>query len=473
MRALRLVAVLMLALPALPAADLDQELAPLFAKAPKGAEVAVAVLCIDDGRWLLRHHADRQLRLASVAKLFVSAAALAGLGSDYAFHTRLQGLGPQVDGTLPGLGVIASGSPCLDEHFSDKKPQRIFAGWAAQLRERGIERIAGDIVIDCSRFAGPIRPASYPADHRNAQQWYSAPASAFAWNDNCIEVRAVPQQAGERALVQVRPRSSRIELINKTRSVANGGNKGIVCHRAHHSNTITVSGRYSKTTEWFPLAIHEDPALLAGDELSAALSEAGIPVTGQVRLGNVRAHDGRLLLEHVDPLLPALAILNRRSQNFYGEQILRVVGYHRRGSGSIAAGTAAIEDLLSAEHGIDPEHIQLLDGSGLSYDNRSSASTVCRLLRAAVQRSDGELFLETLKPKQHAGRQARVKTGSLNVARCLAGCFAGSDERRYAFAILLNRGQAGSIAWAYRLREQLFATLIDQLAAPSSADKSK
>ena len=41
-----------------------------------------------------------------------------------------------------------------------------------------------------------------PQDQDNQQRWYSAPASAFAWNDNCIEVRVVPTRVGERASIE-------------------------------------------------------------------------------------------------------------------------------------------------------------------------------------------------------------------------------------------------------------------------------
>jgi D-alanyl-D-alanine carboxypeptidase/D-alanyl-D-alanine-endopeptidase (penicillin-binding protein 4) len=260
----------------------------------------------------------------------------------------------------------------------------------------------------------------------------------------------------------------RITVRNKTRSVAQGGSKGIGVSRDHHANTVTVSGSYSATTSWFPLAIHDQPDLLAADHLAAALRSRGIILEGQVRTGRVDPAAGVSLVRHQDPLLPALAILNQRSQNFYGEQLIRVLGAHVSGSGSIAAGTAAVEEILGRHLGLDMQQLTLLDGSGLSYDNQASAAVVCRLLAALHRHPQGGTYRETLKDQWHGHTLAKVKTGSLAVARCLAGYIRGPDGRYYAFAILLNRGDASSIGWANHLRDKSFQAMCAALGKPGT-----
>ncbi len=434
-----------------------------LARVPDEAAIGVVVIEVGTGQTVFAHRADERLPLASVTKLLVTAAALSELGPDYRFRTRILRSGPiAADGSIRDLCVVGSGDPCLDEHFTEETPDEIFTGWIDRLRRAGVRNIAGDLVIDTSLFAGPIRPASYPQDHANLQKWYSAPASAFAWNDNCLEVRVVPgPNAGGPAVVQVRPRSPRMRIVNKTTTVARRKRSPLIAGRAPTANTISVSGRYAKATSWYPLAIHSDPALLAGDHFSGLLAEHGLPIGGEVRIGTLP--DGEELFVHESPLLPALRILNQRSQNFYGEQILRVIGHHRAGTGSIADGCRAVEAILGEQLGLDPADFRLLDGSGLSHGNLASARQVARLL--AVMAADEELhehFHDSLKEKWWGTVRCRVKTGTLSIARTLAGYIPGPDDKRYAFAILLHRDEAATIAWAIRAREWIFRKLVDR-----------
>jgi D-alanyl-D-alanine carboxypeptidase/D-alanyl-D-alanine-endopeptidase (penicillin-binding protein 4) len=439
---------------------LERGLTPLINGAPRGAVAGVAVYDLDAKVFRFRHNHDAQLRMASVAKLMVSAAALEDLGVDYRFRTSLVGLGSiDADGSLPGLGVIGRGDPCLDEHFTDRRPDRIFTDWAAALKQAGVQRIDGDLVIDTAAFSGPAHPPTYPQKHKNRQAWYSAPASAFAWNDNCIEVRVRPGKAGGPAIIDVRPRSARIAVSNKAKSVSSGGSSGIIVSRDNHANRVIVGGSYSKPTSWFPMAIHNSPDLLAGDHFKAILIDQGIPVSGEVRIGTVEESPGRLLHEHSSPLLPALTILNTRSQNFYGEQILRVIGRKRLGAGSVEKGSLAVTEALTEHLDLPAEHLNLIDGSGLSYDNRASAWYVCKLLDAMADSEHAEDYRETLKAKWSGTHKAQVKTGSLNVARCLAG-YISTDQGRFAFAILLNKGESSGIGWASNLRDKLFHAIV-------------
>ena len=442
----------------LPAATLQT----LLDSAPAGAGVGLALRrCADDAE-LIGVAATTPRRLASVTKLCISAAALLDLRPDYRFVTELVGLGPVVDGHLPTLGIRGGGDPCLDEHFTDKDPDRIFRDWAQALREQGINSI-GEVVVDASLFSGPIRPPTYPRDANNLQKWYSAPASAFAWNDNCIEARVLPQDPGQPCRIEIRPHSPRVTVDNNTESRADGGRRGILISRAADANLLRISGAYSRATSWYPLAIHDSPNLLAADHLRFIFDQQGLPVASGSRLQALAA-ETPLLHRHRSPLLPALAILNQRSQNFYGEQLLRLLGHRHSGTGSIAAGTQAVTAILRQRLELELGDLSLLDGSGLSYDNRASAREITRLLAAMQRHEHGHHFQASLKDLWHGHIRGKVKTGSLAIVRSLAGYIPGDDGHTYAFCILLERGEATSIGWATRLRDKLFRTLVEQVA---------
>ncbi|MBN8525348.1 MAG: D-alanyl-D-alanine carboxypeptidase/D-alanyl-D-alanine-endopeptidase [Planctomycetes bacterium] len=444
------------------AADLGDRVRGALAQVPRGGEAAVAVWDCTARDWAVVAGDPGPLRLASTTKLFVAAAALSELGTDFRFKTLICALGQIRNGSIPGLGVIGGGDPTIDEHFWNGDPERCLRQWAERIRLSGVARIDGDLVIDNRLFRGPERPATYPSDGGNLTRWFSAPASAFAFNDNCIDVRAVPTAPGQPCRVETRPRSPRIAIDNRTRTVEGTGDATFMVNRAASANAITVSGSYGRTTAWFPAAIHSDPDLLAGDAFAAALRDAGIQLTGQVRLGPVDRNLGPLLIEHRSELVPAVTLMNQRSQNFYGEQLLRLVGLKRLREGSIAAGARAVREACNPFMGEDAAGVNLLDGSGLSYGNVASARSLCRMLASLDAGPLAEIFRGSLKDKPYAGVEGKIKTGTLATASCLAGYVTGRSGRR-AFAILLGQGSANGWGWGPGLRERIYEIIAESV----------
>jgi serine-type D-Ala-D-Ala carboxypeptidase/endopeptidase (penicillin-binding protein 4) len=445
-----------------PAIDLDDRIRAALAQVPRGGEAAVAVWDCTAHTWTVVAGDPGPLRLASTTKLFVAAAALSELGTDFRFITRVCALSAVRNASITGLGVIGGGDPTLDEHFWNGDPDRCLRQWAERIRLAGVQRIDGDLVIDNRLFRGPERPSTYPTDSGNTTKWFSAPASAFAFNDNCIDVRAVPTAPGQPCRVETRPRSERIVIDNRTRTVSGTGDATFMVNRASDANAITVSGSYARSTAWFPTSIYTDPDLLAGDAFAAALRDAGIQLTGQVRLGPVDPRLGLLLVDHRSELVPAVTLMNQRSQNFYGEQLLRLVGVKRMREGSIAAGSRAVRDACAPLMGEDAASVTLLDGSGLSYGNTASAKALCRMLASLDTSPLSAIFTASLKDKPHAGVAGKVKTGTLATASCLAGYVTGRSGH-LAFALLLGQGSANGWGWGPPLRDRLYEVIAESV----------
>ncbi len=442
------------------AVELDDRLRAALAQVPRGGEAAVAVWDCRARTWVVVAGDPGPLRLASTTKLLTAAAALTELTPDFRFITRVHALGPVQGGGIPGLGVIGGGDPTFDEHFWNGDPERCLRQWAERIRLAGITRIEGDLVIDNRLFRGPIRPTTYPSDDGNLTRWFSAPASAFAYNDNCIDVRALPTAPGQLCRVETRPRSPRIAVDNRARTAAGAGDAKFLVDRAAQSNAVTVGGSFARATAWFPVAIYDEPDVLAGDAFAAALQDAGVPLHGVVRIGPVDPRLGAKLIDQRSELVPALNLMNQRSQNFYGEQILRIIGFRRLGEGSISAGTRAVREACAPLLGDDVASLTLLDGCGLSYGNVASARALCHLLASMDAHRFGPLFAASLKDKPHAGVTGQVKTGTLATASCLAGYVDGRGGR-LAFAILLGQGQAANWGWGSALRERLYEMIAE------------
>lgn len=110
-------------------------------------EVAVYVEDLQGGQVLIEHRADVSMNPASTMKLVTTFAALRALGSDYRWRSEWKSAAPVHDGALQGnLYWPGSGSPTYDQ--SDIEAMQ------AQLREQGINRIDGQVVLDRSIWDG-------------------------------------------------------------------------------------------------------------------------------------------------------------------------------------------------------------------------------------------------------------------------------------------------------------------------------
>ena len=184
---------------------------PPIAGARLRAHWGIAVWDLAEGRWVLRHEADRYFVPASNLKLVVSATGLERLGPDYTWRTSVYGTAPVGrGGVLDGdLVLYGRGDPNLSGRFAPSVTA-IFEALADSLAARGLRRVTGALLADESLWdADYVRGdwASY-----DLLWWYAAPVGALGFNDNSIDVHIHPAaRAGDPPLVtgSRRPRSTR------------------------------------------------------------------------------------------------------------------------------------------------------------------------------------------------------------------------------------------------------------------------
>ena len=143
------------------------------------------------------------------------------------------------------------------------------------------------------------------------------------------------------------------------------------------------------------------------------------------------------------------------------------------GQGSTPAGLEVSRANLAAI-ALDPASYRLLDGSGLSYENRLTPRDLVRVLGAARQSFDFDDYHEalaiagvdgTLEDRMRgtaAAGNAHAKTGTLNIAVCLSGYVTSANERQVGYAILVN---GGSVSWGNATAAQ--DDIVELLAASS------
>jgi serine-type D-Ala-D-Ala carboxypeptidase/endopeptidase (penicillin-binding protein 4) len=212
--------------------------------------------------------------------------------------------------------------------------------------------------------------------------------------------------------------------------------------------------------------VSHQPALAAAAGFRAALVAAGVQVAGGSRLGRAETEEIELADIASPPLLQLVRTVNRNSDNFTAEQLLKHLGATVTGRGTTPAGAAVVTRTLR-EAGVPLAGTRVVDGSGLSLENRLTADALVGILRAAwgdpalrgpivsslaVAGQSGTLK-SRLRGTPAAGR-VFAKTGTTRLACTLAG-YVGD---RYAFAVLQN-GAPVSYAWS-RIAQDRFVTAL-------------
>jgi serine-type D-Ala-D-Ala carboxypeptidase/endopeptidase (penicillin-binding protein 4) len=209
-----------------------------------------------------------------------------------------------------------------------------------------------------------------------------------------------------------------------------------------------------------------DPALAAAQLFRKALVRAGVQVAGGAQLG---AADGQAvpLASIQSPTLESIVRwMDRVSDNFTAEMLLKELGAVQGARGTTAAGAAVVTGLL-AQAGVPLDGVRLVDGSGLSLLDRMTADALVSLL--STMWNDPAVRPELLASLPVAGRRGTLadrmrtgaatgvvvaKTGTTDNASALSG-FVGD---RYVFSVLEN-GSPVDLDGA-RAAQDRFATIL-------------
>ncbi len=384
---------------------------------------------------------------ASNMKMVTSVAALKKVGPGYRFHTRVHTDGRIANRVLKGnLYLQGLGDPSLvTEHM-----------WILvnEIKNLPLTRVEGDIIADSSFFEDQGRLKTW--SRYDGPEAYLAPLGALSFNFNTVTVHIEPgQRVGDPPLVIVDPEIDFIRINNTAVTTKKRKRRGrlIVNRRAHENyNEVTVSGNLPihMARKKYYLNI-TDPERYTAQAFKKFLQQAGVEVTGSIRRGRV-PESATLRVDHESPPLgEILRGLNKFSNNFVAEQILRTLGAKFFGRpGTTPNGVRVLEEYMDTL-GYSADQYTIVDGSGLSRQNRLSPDQIVRMLEDA--RNDLGIFPEfvsalgvmgldgSVEDRMNGNKNAqriRVKTGTLDQVSALSGYFQSQDGEWFAFSILLN-----------------------------------
>jgi len=415
---------------------------------------------------------DRPLQPASTQKILTTAAALALLKPEFVYRTSLYADTPiDGSGSIAGnLYIQGSGAPDL-----------VGESWwlvARRLANLGLRKVEGDLVADESYFDSVRRPQGWPQP--SADSWYNAPIGALSCNFNVVTVHVEPSPlAGARPDLTLEPIASYFQVLNRATTGSQPTDIRVDRGFEDGRNTLVVSGTIRRGSE--AIVVHrgvEEPALYALHAFREIARSSGIEIAGSLSTGLVPDGARTLARQESRPLAQLVHDMNKNSNNFMAEMILKTLGAQFVSiPGTTAGGLEMVRTYLSGI-GLDPEATALADGSGLSDQSRTSAALLAGVLTKAqadfeigpelvaslpIGGADGTLSDRFVGEATH--RRVRAKTGRISGAIALAGYVVNRSGRTFAFVVLANQPR-GTVEAVHRAIDPL----VDAIAESTEDD---
>jgi serine-type D-Ala-D-Ala carboxypeptidase/endopeptidase (penicillin-binding protein 4) len=423
--------------------------------------VGIHVEDVSDGTVLYSLNADRLMNPASNAKLLTAAAVLDVLGPSHTIVTDLR-TDERNGSSIRNLYVKGGGEAFL--------LYRDVLSWASELKQQGVTSIDGDLIIDDEVFLGGSLPPGF--DQRPSDAAWRPMIGALSVNFNAVGVRVEPgDTVGELAGVRLDPPNSHVRVTNRARTVRGSLASAHVEARAEGDGTrVIVTGTIGVNADSVTHRRRIDnPSAFAGSVIVDALELMGIEFGGAVRSGAMPAGTERLHRHESQPMIAALSAMNKWSQNFIAEQLLRLLGIEGDEPSTWEhARLRATEALM--RNGMNGEGFTVFNGSGLYDGNEVTPRQLVSLLREMRHHRYAAEFLSSLAIAGIDGTlrhrldddvtrdNLRGKTGTLRDVCALSGYVQTVGGRTVAFSILFN--DPPRQAWNYRSQQDEIARAI-------------
>lgn len=404
-------------------------------------------ICVKDlnGKTLVAHNAQQRMMPASNRKLITTGVALHAFGADYRFKTGLGYTGEILpDGTLEGdVYIIGGGDPTIGSADSIAlKPDALFWKWKTLLKGAGIQRIHGRIVGDGTAFEGLLEHPSW--DYDDLGTYYGTGGNALCFYENAIDFDVSASAQGEAVhFTQTYPQTPWMHVSNYGFTGPAGTGNSLYLYTTELAPYAELHGSFA--TDRKPKVesfSNKFGALTCAYYFWKNLKDTGWEVTGTYadidRSGHLRGPDfvpqekagkPREIGYTESPRLSDIArVTNWRSDNFYAETFLRIMGETATTISEYDSCLVA-ENVVLKDLGLKMDPIELADGSGLSRLNYVTPDWMTDYLLAMRKSPAFESFFSSIPhPGQGTLSSIRLdpgricmKSGSLSGTLCYSG----------------------------------------------------
>lgn len=408
-----------------------------------------------DGTILFDHQGGKAFVPASNMKLVTTLAALDLLGGDFTWETTILTHGVVEGDTLHGdLVIRGSGDPLIAPWNHEDKRYLLEEVdiWATVLKEKGIRRIQGRLVIDHGDFSADFFNPCWELGFTSDSD--SAGSCGLALAENSFRYSIAPgNQPGHAPMIQVEPLgAARLVSADLHTVEAGKGEEFFLSPRNTLDHGILFQGNIAVDSP--PVvnraAIPDRDALLVCF-LTETFRLSGLEILEDSTEGADLASGETLLHVHTSrPLREAVYLCNKWSINFIAEQLCRTIGGRLGNGATWKEGIAQIIGWMGKVGVPDVANISMVDGSGLAWRNHLQPRQVCAIVRHGLmnEKLRGD-FLTSLPNRENPNPLTKRfpgidtidihgKTGTLEKVRALSGVINPNGSDPMIYSIMVN-----------------------------------
>jgi D-alanyl-D-alanine carboxypeptidase/D-alanyl-D-alanine-endopeptidase (penicillin-binding protein 4) len=407
--------------------------------------LSVYVENIETGKEVLTWNDREPRNPASVEKMLTTLVALDILGPAYRWKTEVYALGEIRESELQG-DILLKGYG--DPYLVAERVWRLLR----QIRQSGIDRISGDLLLDDSYFdVGAYDPAAFDQEPLRA---YNVAPNALLTNFKVIRYYFEPIPGSNRVRVRLDPELDNLDIINRLTTVSGscrGYQRGIAINANEQFDQITFSGKFPKGCETYSMA----RTALSHNAYTYGLFRAMWRESGGEFDGgwkNALAPDDiePMLVFDSRPLSEIIASVNKNSNNVMARQLLyTLAAEHNGGPGTEDVGRQVVQEWLR-DRNLDFNQFKVDNGAGLSRESRMTARDLGQMLRYAYESPYMPEYVSSLSLSGLDGTlsrrfrdgdltgRAHIKTGSLDDVSAFAGYFQSRQGSRYIVVAMQN-----------------------------------
>ncbi|HTI58200.1 D-alanyl-D-alanine carboxypeptidase/D-alanyl-D-alanine endopeptidase [Mucilaginibacter sp.] len=426
----------------------------------KYASVSLTVLDAKTGETVFAVNPNMGLATASTLKTITSITAFNILGKDFQYRTQFGYTGTiDPNGTLNGdLIIKGSGDPTLGSwRYPGHKEGEILTQMTTALQKAGIRKINGRVIGDDSIFGSQSVPNGWI--WMDLGNYYGAGTSGLTWRENQFDIKLrtgrVDSPIGVSRTVPLMPYLNfKSELLNAPA----GTGDDAYAYLPVGGKVMYLRGTYAQDQEKKSIsAAVPDPAYDAAYRLADTLQRIGIMVSGGAESTGTLTAKGQQLPQIAQNLAtissPTLSKivywLNQKSINLYAEQLLKTIAW-KQGKQPTTDNGVEVEQAFWKSKGIDPNSLNVVDGSGLSPGDRVTTLTMATVLRSAKGADWYADFYESLPTYNNM----KMKSGSILNVLTYAG-YQTHNGRELCFSIMVNNFNGSSRS----VKEKMFRVL--------------
>lgn len=422
---------------------------------------SLTVLNAETGEVIFAKNEGTGMAPASTLKTVTSVTAFNLLGKDFTWETTLGYSGSVNNGVLTGdLILTGSGDPALgSRRYDQADPGLLLNRWLAAVKQAGIKKIQGRVVADDRLFGTQSLPQGWV--WQDIGNYYGAGPTALNWRENEFGLYFKPGAApGEPAeLLRTEPEMDYLKIVNEAKTGRPGSGDNIYAFSAPYTDLVYVRGSYGIDLKKTIMASMPDPAYELALELKAKLTNSGLIISGPATTARRTSVEKQgflpasvILDRYRSPELSKVIYwLNQKSINLYAENILKTMAVKQGKEGTFRDGVELVQDYWEKRLGADPNSIDILDGSGLSPENRITTLTMARILQSAYREPWYGSFYESLPLYNNM----KMKSGSIMKVLSYTGYQKSSVGTPLVFSFITNHYNGSSPA----IRQKMFKML--------------